>query len=140
MHDEYEPLDLEHEAVVKDEPDPSDEPRPMSAARLTEIHERYDAPHNPVACRKECWYLAHEDVPALLAEVERLRRELDRWKALPVRWEYAIGDGNWPPHPDVVTTTDRPFACQVADMTGHPLFGRRVHVGDFEELRAEAPF
>ncbi len=116
MSDEYAPLDLDR--IEADWRGSMDETRVLG----------------------ELGMAVYDTVPDLIAALRDARAEIDRWKALPVRWEYAIGDGNWPPHPDVITTTDRPFACQVGDTTGHPVFGRRVHVGDFEKLQAEAPF
>jgi hypothetical protein len=137
VHDEYEPLDPEHEAVVKDEPDPDDEYTPLD---LDQIEADYRAHLSESAIFGRHGTAVIGSVPGLIAEVRRLRERLAVWEALPVRWEYAIGKDDQPPHPDVVTTTDKPFGCQVADAVEQPLYGRPVHVGDFVELRAEAPF
>jgi hypothetical protein len=43
---------------------------------IAEIQGRYDAPHDALACGRDCWRLAHKDVPALLRDNARLREEL----------------------------------------------------------------
>ena len=44
--------------------------------RMSEIRDRLDAPHE-MECGRDCWTLAHRDVPWLVGEVERLTEELD---------------------------------------------------------------
>jgi len=63
---------------------------PLSDERLAEIRERADSPHDAVSCGKDCWRLAHEDVPALLVEVERLRAVVAR--ARDMHWRFDIYD------------------------------------------------
>lgn len=135
MHDEYEPLDLEHEAVVKDEPD--DDGVPLD---LDEIEDLYRRVHASMTTDEAATIALVGRVPHLLADLRAARERLAEWESLPTRQEYTVSL-NLPSVGDpALPESSREQLASLADDTRRDLWARTLHVGPWERLDAEAPF
>lgn len=121
--------------------DPEDEP-PVDLGVLTDIHARYLA-EGASAEGKEAAQIILDTVPQMIAELHAARAELDRWRDLPTRDEYAVAVGG-KQHPDDCTqawhTDDVAKAEEWASNgTGHA-WTRTVTLHPWIGLSAEPPF
>lgn len=135
MNDEYEPLDPEHEAVVKAEPD--DDGVPLD---LDRIEADWRGSTDETRLLGELGMAVYDTVPDLIAELRATRAELDRWKALPTRREYTVDATRPSVDTPAMPESSREQLAGLADDTGRDLWARPLHVGPWQRLDAEAPF